>query len=257
MREPMRALMLAAGRGTRLGRGDPGYPPKVLLRFDGKSLLQRHIEVLRAAGLAELVLVVGYRHEAVLAELDRIGAGAFVRPILNPDFQDGAVVSLAAASAVLRDGRDVLFMDGDVLYDPALIERLIATPHPTCYLLDRNIDDDEDPVRICIRDGRIAEFGKQVTGTFDLVGEWPGFARLSGEAASRLADVAAAQVAAGQLALPYEPAMREVLLGGPAQHFGYEDITGCDWIEIDFPEDLERARETILPRLRGSAATAA
>ena len=53
--------MLAASCGTRLSNGEPDFPPKVLLRFDEKWLLERHIEILRTAGLEELVLVIGYR----------------------------------------------------------------------------------------------------------------------------------------------------------------------------------------------------
>ncbi|MGZ9106647.1 MAG: hypothetical protein ACXW3M_12765 [Rhodoplanes sp.] len=48
---------------------------------------------------------------------------------------------------------------------------------------------------------------------------------------------------------PYEPAVREMLLSGPPDRFGVEDITGLPWIEIDTPEDLRRAREKILPAL--------
>jgi choline kinase len=50
---------------------------------------------------------------------------------------------------------------------------------------------------------------------------------------------------------PYEEAIRDVLLAEPRQ-FGYEDVTGLPWIEIDFPEDVKRARDDILPRLHES-----
>jgi choline kinase len=56
-------------------------------------------------------------------------------------------------------------------------------------------------------------------------------------------------VAAGRGAEPYEPAIREVVLNGPPGRFGWEDVTGEPWIEIDFPEDLERARAVVLPRI--------
>ena len=47
---------------------------------------------------------------------------------------------------------------------------------------------------------------------------------------------------------PYEEAIRDCLLAEP-ELFGYEDITGLAWIEIDFPEDIIRAREEILPNI--------
>ncbi len=242
--------MLAAGCGIRLSNGEPDFPPKVLLRFDEKSLLERHIEILRTAGLEELVLVIGYRQEDVRSEIARAGFGSFVRTVVNPDYELGAVVSLAAAASALTDGKDVLFMDADLLYERVLIDRLVASPHENCFLLDRNLDAGDDPVKLCLRDGQIVEFGKKVNGSFDVVGEWPGFLRLSPAMARRTADAVAGFLAAGRRALnPSEPAIRDILLDEPPRRFGYEDITGSSWIEIDFPEDLERARSVILPRI--------
>ena len=111
-------------------------------------------------------------------------------------------------------------------------------------------------MRLCIRDGVPVEFGKGVEGTFDRVGEWTGFLRMSARIANRVADAIAGHVAAGQRELAYEPAMREVLLDEPKGVFGYEDISGLPWIEIDFPGDLQRAENSILPAihtLRGTA----
>ncbi len=47
--------------------------------------------------------------------------------------------------------------------------------------------------------------------------------------------------------------MRDVLLSEPPGTFGYEDITGLPWIEIDYPSDLLRAERTILPRVSRAA----
>jgi hypothetical protein len=61
----MKVVMLAAGAGARLGYTVTKPPPKILLRFDGKSLLQYHIEILRRHGIGELVLGVGYQHRDI------------------------------------------------------------------------------------------------------------------------------------------------------------------------------------------------
>src|SRR3546814_11132030 len=74
----MKAVMLAAGIGARLEKG-PDFPPKVLMQFGGKSLLQRHIDILGFLGVRELVLGVGYRAEMIEAEIDALGARGFVR----------------------------------------------------------------------------------------------------------------------------------------------------------------------------------
>ena len=249
----MKAVMLAAGLGTRLYGNGEDQPPKVLLRFEDKTLLERHVEILRVLGIEELVMVLGYRHDEIEAELKAIGAGDFVRTRFNPDFHDGPVVSLWTARDVLKSGSDVLFMDADVLYPPLLLERLIAAADPTCLLFDRGIDAGEDPVRICIKDGRIVDFGKMIEGDFDAIGEWPGFMKMSPPIAGRIADATARYVQAGKVKLAYEPAMRDVMMDSPPGTFGFEDITGVPWIEIDFPADLIRAQRIIYPQVAATA----
>ncbi len=248
----VRAIILAAGIGARLGGGD-GHPPKALLEFGGKSLLQRHIEILRAAGIGEIVVVTGYRADLITAEIARAGAAGFARAILNPDYREGSIVSLWAAREALVEGGDVLLMDADVLYDHRMIDRLISTPHANCFLLDRDFEPGDEPVKVCVRGGSIVDFEKRVEGEHDLRGESVGFFRFSPEIAIRLVAAAEADIASGRRQRMYEHAIRDILLDSPPGTFGYEDVTGLPWIEIDFAEDVERARGDVLPQLEETA----
>lgn len=245
----MHAFMLAAGMGVRLSGGSGGLPPKSLLSFAGKSLLHRHIDALRAAGIDKLTLILGYRAGDIHAELAAIGVDGWAKTIFNPRYREGAVVSLWTGRKVLRGGDDVLFMDADVLYHPDVLRRLTGSPLRNCLLIDRDLEPGEEPVKICLRQNRIVEFGKIVEGAFDVVGEWPGFLRLEPASATELAVITERFLVADRHEEPYEPAVREMLLSGPPDRFGVEDITGLPWIEIDTPEDLRRAREKILPAL--------
>lgn len=247
----MHAIMLAAGRGMRLSAGNG--PPKALLEIGGKTLLRRHVEGLAIQGIDRLTIVVGYQADAIHAELAAIGAGDWIETVFNPRFTEGAVVSLWAGRHVLQGGGDVLFMDADVLYDPAVLRVLLASPHRNCFLIDRDLEPGLEPVKLCLRGGRIVEFGKIVEGDFEVVGEWPGFLRLDAGIAAKLAAATAAYVSAGRGSEPYEPAMRDVLLAEPPDRFGCEDITGLPWIEIDTPDDLRRARDEIAPRVAATA----
>ncbi len=242
--------MLAAGRGTRLSNHDDGVLPKALLRFGGMTLLARHIENLRALGVDELVLVVGYRADDIVAELDALGAGDFVRPLHNPDFERGSLVSLWTAREALGAGVPVLVMDADVLYDARLLRKLVETRHPSCLLMDRGFEDGDEPVKLCLRDGVPVEFRKDIGGVaYDTIGEATGFLRASPAFARALVAASGAYVEAGRLDAPYEEAIRDVLLGDPPEPVGVEDVTGIPWIEIDFREDVERAENEILPRI--------
>jgi choline kinase len=245
----MKAIALAAGRGLRLFGQGHEEPPKSLLEFSGKTLLRRHVEILRECGVEELLLVTGYRSDLIERELEAIGAGSFVRSVHNPAFEQGAVVSLWTAREQLRGGDAVLYLDADVLYHPALVERLIASPWPNCLVFDENFEPGEDPVMVCLSQGSIVEFGKQVRGQFERVGEWPGLLKLEPATAARPADALEEWVESCDRLAPYEPALRELILGKPPAPFGVEDVSDLPWIEIDFPEDLERARGEITRRL--------
>jgi len=245
----VKALMLAAGVGRRLYGDDYAQPPKALLEFDGKSLLRRHIELLVAEGVDELVLVVGHRKDEVLAEAHAAAPDGFVKSLFNPRYRGGPILSLWTAGDLLKGGDDILFMDADVLYHPLVLQRLLRSPHDNCFLLDRNIEPGEEPVKLCIRDGVPVDFGKRVKGEFDLVGEWPGFMRMGPEMAAKVMAAADTFIDEGRLEVTYEEAMGAVVRAEPPGAFGYEDISGIPWIEIDFPADLLRAEKIVLPRL--------
>ena len=245
----MRALILAAGMGKRMGAETPS--PKVLLEFAGKTPLARHLENLRRGGVEDIVIGIGYRAEAIQAELSRLGAGSTVRTVLNEEYDEGSVVTLWTLRDELARGGDVLIMDADVLYDHRLLVRLLDTRHPTCFLLDREIEPGEEPVKICVRDWRMVEFRKQVDPdlAYDYHGESVGFFRFAEEDAARLAGRTEEYVDRGITDAPHEEVLRDLLLADAGASFGFEDVTGLPWMEIDFPEDVRRAEEQILPRL--------
>ena len=246
----MKAIMLAAGVGRRLYGDNDDQPPKALLRFEGKTLLHRNIEILKANGVEELIMVVGYRKDELAAEVDQAGAADFVRTVFNPRFREGPMISLWTARAEMSAGSAMLFMDGDVLYHPVMMERLINARHANCFVMDRETETGEDPVRVCINDGAVVDFGKMIEGDFDLVGDWPGFMTMSPDAAAKIAAMTQVYLDAGKDDVTYESAMRDVLIGEPHGAFGYEDITGIPWVEIDFPRDLINAERTVLPRIK-------
>ena len=245
----MKAIMLAAGIGARLYGGDESQPPKCLLRFDGQTLLQRHINALQTIGIHDLSLVVGYRKNEVIEDAKAAG-GDFVHIVENSRFREGPIVSLWNARDVLTSGERVLFMDADVLYPIKMLEQLVNSTYENCFLFDENFEVGEDPVLLCLRYNVPVEFGKMIEGDFDRVGEWPGFATFSAEMSAKLAVRLEFYLNQNLTDMLYEPAMRDLVLSEPPGTFGFEDITGVPWVEIDFPEDLEKANREIFPAIR-------
>lgn len=247
----MHAIILAAGQGKRLAEFNPEGLPKCLLEFDGRSLLERQLEILFAQGVRHATLVVGYQAGLIVDYVGTLAVRPEVAFVYNPAFDKGSVLSLLAAHEALNAGRDVLVLDADVLFHPGIMQSLIASKHPNCYLIDRDFVPGDEPVKIAIHQGRMVEFRKALPGDleYDTLGESVGFFRFNGDYAAEIARVCAEYESEGLLDAPHEEVLRDVLLANP-DAFACEDVSGMSWVEIDFPEDVERAIKHVLPNLQ-------
>lgn len=241
----MKAIMYAAGRGTRLGEAAGGLP-KLLLEFGGRSLLAWHIARLKAVGVSELVVVTGFRRERIVAALEEQRELAW-REVYNPDFSLGSSLSFRASLPELEGDEAILLMDGDVLYPTAMLEALVRSSEPTALLIDREFSmADDDPVLAPIRDGRPFELQKRWSGAADAVGESIGFFKVAGADLPRLRQETERVAAIDDGQLPFEEALRAMV---QADLFAAVDVTGLPWIEIDFPGDVEQAENEVLPAI--------
>ena len=230
----MRAVLLAAGRGRRMGSDEP----KSLIQIDGKSLLERHLANMPEAGITELTIVVGFQKEMIAAAVDRARPSIPVELIDNPRFVHGSIVSLQVAADRLLEG--ALWMDADVLYPAALLRRLVASKHDNCVLLDGRSEESGEEMMVGVRDERVVTIARRVGEGWHFRGESVGFAKVGpagGRVMKRLLDE---EVAAGRLDQEYEAAMAKAFGEIP---FGYERVDDFAWTEIDFEEDVVKARK--------------
>lgn len=248
----MNAILLAAGVGARLAPLTDTHP-KCLVEVDGKTLLERHLDI-----LCELVdgitWVVGYRHgqlrDAVGAWKAQTGHAIPIAFMQNDDYERGSVLSLFAARDVLL-GDDTLVMDADVLYGPTLMRRLLDSPHRNCFLLDDSAADSGEEMMVCVKDGRALHIARShdpsTQSGWDLTGEGVGFFKLDRGDSVGLVAILDEMIAAGICDVEYEDGLARFMAAHPC---GYESVGDLPWTEIDFPEDVQRARVEILPKLR-------
>ncbi|HVV13128.1 phosphocholine cytidylyltransferase family protein [Amycolatopsis sp.] len=115
----MRAVILSAGRGSRMGSRTDDRP-KALLELAGRSLLDRQVAALRQAGVEDVAVVTGWQAEA-FADLP-------LRRFHNPDWASSTMVgSLACADDWLSSG-PVLVSYGDIVFGPATARALARHP---------------------------------------------------------------------------------------------------------------------------------
>lgn len=124
----MNVIITAAGMGTRLGKYTQDLP-KCMLRFKGKTLLERQIETLRACGLTDISVVRGYQAEKI--------AIPDVRYYQNDDFANTNVVeSVFCAEQELKG--DTLIAYSDIIYEPNVIKTIINSPADIGVTVDTN-----------------------------------------------------------------------------------------------------------------------
>ena len=120
------AVVLAAGRGTRM-RELTADLPKPMIEVRGKPVLQHIVEGLRQGGITKVLLVVGYRAEAVRGFFGDGSRYDVAIQYKTQTVQDGTgrVVELAHEFA---DNRPFVLAYGDILVDPTNYKCVVDLP---------------------------------------------------------------------------------------------------------------------------------
>lgn len=153
---PTKAVLLAAGSGTRLGALTRDRP-KCLLPAGGTVLLDRHLEALTAAGVDDVTVVAGFQAEQVIAHV----AGR-CRVVVNEAYaRSNSIVSLALAAPHVA-GHAFVFQNADVVYEPALMHRFVTAPPPNACLVDPYLPWADDEYDVETHEGRIVRYARDV-----------------------------------------------------------------------------------------------
>lgn len=253
----MKAIIVAAGRGRRLG-DETADIPKCMVRVAGRSILHRQLEGLSGAGVTEFVIVRGYLG-------DRISAPGFpVRFIENPDWANNNILtSLSYAAAEMTGG--FMFSYSDIVFAPAYARQLTQTEADVALVVDRLWQETYvGRVQHPISEAELASVkgtgsaasvdrvGKTVVPPEEAAGEFIGLARFSSAGATALLQVWAEASAKG-LDLPFGRAasLRQAYLSDALNALAERGtrmtpmfIDGR-WREIDTEEDLSRAHSAV------------
>ncbi|RXQ89012.1 aminotransferase class I/II-fold pyridoxal phosphate-dependent enzyme [Ancylomarina salipaludis] len=125
----MQAIILAAGLGKRLGNLTQNNT-KCMVKIHGKTLIERSLDNLSAAGVSKVVLVIGYEGQKVVDLLGNTYAGMELVYVENPIYnKTNNIYSLYLAKDYLTAG-DTILLESDLIYDAEILNKLIAEDSP-------------------------------------------------------------------------------------------------------------------------------
>jgi L-glutamine-phosphate cytidylyltransferase len=236
----MRAVLLAAGLGSRLGALTERIP-KALIPVGGEPLLAHAVRFAQVAGAEEIVVVGGFGFPLVADEVKQRGLP--VRLLENTAFRDGNLVTLLTARPHVAPGRELLVMNIDHIYRPA-IAKLASAPvdDVTAFIdTDRTLGADDMKVE---RDpsGKVHRISKALS-------KWDagyvGMTKIpaTAEIQARYWATVDATLAAEGRAVHVERVLARLAESGNPP--GCRDISGHGWLEVDLPEERAHAEAAL------------
>lgn len=230
------AIVLAAGLGDRLGEFT-AERPKAMVPVSGRELILYVMDFLDHPAIASRTVITGYRGSRLAAFLKEYCPG--VSTLYNPHFEAGSILSLVTAAPAMRG--DILLMNVDHLYPRRMLPRLLETTKGITAICDFDRPLGPDDMKVHLRTGgTLAAIRKNLT-TFD--GGYIGMTTVHASLLPR-----------------YQQAIAEVMEdhgeGAPVEwvlgHLAHQDVditiadvSGIPWLEVDTPDDLARAEETL------------
>lgn len=239
----MKAIILAAGQGTRL-RPYTNDRPKCMVELHGRPLVDHQLVVLRDAGVSDLHVIAGYLAD----KLERAG----VQKHINPAYATTNMVATLFSAAHLLDGtQDVIITYGDIVYEPRVLKSLMDTDAPIALGVDldwrafwqaRMDDPLSDAETLSLTDGnRITELGKKPQSYDDIMGQYMGLIKIR---ADYVIPFVEAWRALDRDAVYDGKDVDNMFMTSFLQHLidaGWNTqaaFTHNGWLEVDAPEDL-------------------
>jgi L-glutamine-phosphate cytidylyltransferase len=248
----MKAVILAAGRGTRI-QGLTGGLPKCLLPFGDKTILDFQLDSLFQVGVLEVAMVVGHAEREIV---DHVARRHFERLpwitfISNPEFaRTNNIYSLSLAKEWV--GNDAFFcLNADVLFHPGILFPALKAEDDLSIIVDWEFR--EETTKVIIENGRVVKLSKSVSRE-DYSGTFANIARFSSRGARRLFAKIESMLREGRVDQFFNDALGQ--LSAEGTKVGFTETEGLPWAEIDDANDFHYAQTIVYPALKPMMADA-
>jgi len=229
------AIIISAGKGSRL-LPLTAERPKCLIELSGRSLLEWQLDALAGAGVHDVVVVTGFRDDLVEA----VAARRWARTLFNPFYH----VADNLGSVWMARGEfdaDTLLLNGDTLVSPTLLATVIAAETgPIAVTADEKEAYDADDMKVLREGDRLLRIGKALEpGQYNA--ESIGLLAFRGEGPALFAEQVDRMMRQPDGTRRWYLRAIDALAQAGAD-VRTVSIRGEEWQEVDFPEDVEKAK---------------
>ena len=229
----MKAIIMAAGIGSRLQK-QLGNQPKCCTQVGEEILIERMLRLLTEKGIRDIALVLGYQSEVVIG---RLRGKTTARFHINPFFHvTNSIASLWFAREELDGQDDVMIFNGDLFFEPGLLDSALAAPGDVVMFADPRRVEEAD-YRFGYDHGLLRRYGKNLPPA-DSTGEYIGIAKLHRGFIGTFRAGLEVLIAAQQHSLWWEDVLYN--LCATQRAIRVAEITDSFWAEVDYIEDYER-----------------
>lgn len=131
----MKAIILAAGMGSRLGEYTKENT-KAMVKVNNKTLIERNLDILNNNGIQEVIIVVGYKREGLINYLGNSYKNINIKYIINSEYnKTNNIYSLYLAKEEFND--DILLLESDIIFEDKIIKDLLEDKNETLVLVDK------------------------------------------------------------------------------------------------------------------------
>lgn len=230
-----KAVILAAGRGTRMPKITKDIP-KCLIEIDGKTILERQIEILLKNSVEKIYVVIGYKADKIREKIKNIEN---VEIVVNEEY---ATTDNIYSLYLTRDrikGEEFILLNGDALFEEDIIKNLVAKNEMNIAPVDTRYYDLEE-LKIREKNGIVVEILPKTASRNISNGSTIGIFKFSSEGNKILFDEIEKCIKKGARNKWFEYALNNIL---KKTKICKMNIHGLKWIEIDTLEDIKKADE--------------
>lgn len=224
----MDALILAAGRGTRMGKIEK---PKCLLDFDGTTLINYQINCFKKFGIKRIFIITGFHSHLINSNVDEK-----VTFIHNQNFlNSNNISSIWTARNYISD--NFICVYSDLLFDKKILKNLLKNNDDICMVIEKKIR--HETMKVKLENGNIIQVNKKISEK-EADGNFIGLAKFNKKIIPQLF-TAISKIMSIDVNSYYTSAIELLIESG--QQVNFITTNNLQWMDIDEPQEFQDAKK--------------